>query len=173
MTHHDTDPCSCEFCDKEFQNRRVLQGHIRNLHKVTFSCKYCRCLLSGQIQYEKHMKEFHIEDFEGSYDTLITKTAFICRYCYIPQDNQEILKEHILNHKENKEIFYSMKGDTINAKENKVFEGKDEQRICDVCGKSVNIRKEQIFIYKLKLVPSVISLVLFYFKRVYLSLFYK
>ena len=79
MTQHDTDPCSCEFCDKEFQNTRVLQGHIRNLHKVTFTCKYCTTLVSGQIQFEKHLKEFHIEDFEGNYDTLVTNAPFICR----------------------------------------------------------------------------------------------
>ena len=122
----------------------MINKSSRNLHRVTFTCSHCRALISGQIQFEKHLKDFHKEHFLGDYDSKVKAAPFICRYCYETQDSHETLKEHIFKHKENKEIDFSMKVETERVKEAiKVFDNKvDEQRICDVCGKSVNIRQD-------------------------------
>ena len=98
------DPCTCEFCDEVFRNRRSLRLHIRKIHKATFHCKDCDLKLTNQLMFERHVKDFHKEIYKGRFDLRVKRYKHLCRYCHQPQVSHKVLKEHTYQHIDNNEI---------------------------------------------------------------------
>eukprot|EP00088_Acartia_fossae_P062637 TRINITY_DN7576_c0_g1_i2.p1 TRINITY_DN7576_c0_g1~~TRINITY_DN7576_c0_g1_i2.p1 ORF type:complete len:603 (+),score=61.45 TRINITY_DN7576_c0_g1_i2:39-1847(+) len=127
--------CRCEFCDKHFKSQNALLLHINKHHDVRYKCKLCNQMLESQGMYESHLKENHFDEYEIYCERKMKTTEFSCRYCQEPLENFEVLKSHILQHRSQNEILFTL----IEPKQSTM--SKDMTRhICDICGKSFRLK---------------------------------
>ena len=140
---HDTKPNICEFCDKSFRNRRVLQGHIKNMHRLSFKCKHCGSTEKGQLLYERHLQDCHKDEFKGYYGSKLKADSHTCRYCHTNLASHEDLKAHTLEHIDKQDLSFYLKEEQPSVENELKSEnngGPVDMRVCSVCGKSVSFR---------------------------------
>ena len=120
-----------------------LNEYYRN-HKLTFACTGCDAVLQGQAKYEKHLKENHRELYVDYYDQKVNKKdVFTCRYCRVSHPSLVALKEHILQHKEDNKLNFTVEVGSKGGRRTKTLPGiktEAKENICDICGKTVGYK---------------------------------
>jgi hypothetical protein len=79
----------CNICNKNFNNRRQVQDHIKKHNKQSFVCTVCDCKFDTRWKLENHLKEHAI------------KKEFKCEQCDLEFFLKWRLNRHIRGHSEN------------------------------------------------------------------------
>lgn len=93
-------PYICELCNKEFDSKRALTIHMRNIHEEvsggmgTFPCGICGKILASKIGLKIHV------DTHSTY-----RRKYVCNICSKVLTTPLGLKNHELNHRAIKETF--------------------------------------------------------------------
>jgi len=122
---------TCPFCEKQFDNTKKVERHVRYVHRKPFQCDKCKRACYTPRALEEH-KRIHRPDY-----------FFECKICHVKYKSGDGLKRHcIRKHSEHESRFvcehcgrsYKLKIDlTHHMKRTHV----SELQICRFCGKEV------------------------------------
>ena len=121
--------------ETEFDSNISLDNHIEASHMLTLTCKECNENIKGQNKFEKHLKDHHDEYYQNYCELKRNTGSNTCLLCQKSLPSHSDLRNHILQHKNNKEL------DVQDAVPKMVTNAKDcTKHICDLCGKFFRLK---------------------------------
>ena len=114
--HGDIVPEVCQYCKKEFREKRSLDKHIRAIHSSDkpYNCNHCSETFRTKVQQENHMSS-HMRDFSHKcdrcqmtfrkqeelnthYRTHLEQKSYICEVCEKAFNSEKNMRQHAIKH---------------------------------------------------------------------------
>ena len=96
VRHHMAEKHECEFCDRQFFTKVMLEEHLELKHRgPPYKCS--KCVIQGE-DGEENMREFHTKEEFKKHNRNEHKPVFVCRVCGDQFNVRKAHQNHLRQH---------------------------------------------------------------------------